>query len=131
MTWNLAQLNQILANVFVVVISLGSGYYFGYKTSQSSTVNVDSAKSIRISSTSSQISSQSINIVTKEVVGVQWIKPNQEPRCDKDHKIKGKFNSQANYYYTPTYKTYDKLNPEICFANEEFAKDSAGFIKKY
>ncbi len=129
MNWNFANLNQILANVFVVTVSLGSGYYFGYKTSQGS-INSNSLKSISGQSSTSQSSVQ-ISIVAKEVVGVQWIKPNQEPRCDKDYKIKGKFNSQTNYYYTPTHKNYEKIKPEICFASEEFAKDSAGFIKKY
>jgi hypothetical protein len=34
-------------------------------------------------------------------------------------------------YYTKTYKSYEKTKPDICFASEEFARDIAGFIKKF
>jgi hypothetical protein len=124
MTWKLSNLNQILATFFIIVMSAGCGYYFGFKTSANNKASVPREISI-------QSSSVQINIISKEVIGVQWIKPNQEPKCDKDHKVKGKFNQQINYYYSPEYKNYERITPEICFSTEDFARDSAGFIKKF
>jgi hypothetical protein len=37
----------------------------------------------------------------------------------------------VNLYYTKENKSYDRVKPNLCFKNEGFAKDVAGFVKKY
>lgn len=65
------------------------------------------------------------------VPGVVWIKAGEEPKCPSTHPIKGRFDTYTGYYYMPDYKTYDKIKPVVCFATEDFAAKTAGFLKKY
>ena len=138
MNWNTDALNpakyslikNILAISFVVLIAGGSGYYFGYKTTFAQ-LNKEFQTKLVDKEKEQKSQEPQVQLVIKEVVGVQWIVPNQQPICDKDHTIKGKFGSNINNFYTKSQKNYDKIVPEICFANEEFAKDKAGFIKKF
>jgi hypothetical protein len=127
--------NSITSSLSAILLALlvgGSGFYFGFKTNfkTNESVNAENnSKTIQkpVVEATNKVVEQ---IVTKEVLGVQWIKPNQSPTCDKDHPIKGKF-SKTNYYYTKSAKTYDRVSPDICFTTEEFARDTAGFIKKF
>jgi hypothetical protein len=124
MTWNFDTIKTVLSYTLVLTMAIGSGYYFGYKTSQAN-VQTELAKQ------KPPTESVQTKIITKEVAGVQWIKPNQDPKCDQDHPVKGNLSNNINNYYTQNHKNYQKITPEICFATEEFARDTAGFIKKF
>ncbi|MBC7472000.1 MAG: hypothetical protein H7196_01915 [candidate division SR1 bacterium] len=125
--------NQILKYFgffFVFCILFGSGFYFGFKTSQSQVTNLTATKSDIKALADSSLSSQD-KIVTKEVEGVFWITPGQKPDCPETHKIKAKFNNtNSGIFYSPDNKNYAKVTPQLCFATEEFARNK-GFLKKY
>ncbi len=67
----------------------------------------------------------------KSPEAVVWIKVGDEPTCPQTHRIKGKFDNTVNVYYTLDNKSYNRVIPHICFSSEEFARDTAGFIKKF
>ena len=129
MNVNKSQLISVFSFICMAALLCGAGYYFGYKTKMTQ-LEADYTKNL-LAKEEELKNRKEEKIVVKEVTGVQWIKPNQQPSCDKDHDIKGKFSGPSGQYYTKTYKTYGKIIPEICFATEEFARDTAGFIKKF
>lgn len=125
--------NQILKYFgffFVFCILFGSGFYFGYKTSQAQSTDLTATKSdIKALADSTSIGQE--KIVAKEVEGVFWIIPGQKPDCPETHKLKAKFAStNSGIFYSPDNKSYAKVVPQLCFATEEFAKNK-GFLKKY
>jgi hypothetical protein len=66
-----------------------------------------------------------------QVDGVHWLKLNEPPECPKTHPVKGKVNSDGGIYYGLDAKNWARIKPQLCFANEEYAKDKAFFEKKY
>jgi hypothetical protein len=125
------QITNILAIILVCGFFVFIGFYFGYKSAKSQ-VELTASKD-EIGKIAQNLNSSTTNekIVAKEIPGVFWIKSNQEPICPKEYPIKGTFNSNGGNYVLKSYKNYDKTRPDICFATEEFARDSVGFIKKF
>ena len=108
------------------VILAGIGFYFGYKTREAQAVDlVDSG----VSTAAKEIEKKEIKAL--EVEGVFWILPNKDPLCPETHPVKGTFSSNSGNFYTKDNKTYERVKPDICFATEDFARDKAGFIKKF
>jgi len=125
-----------LAVVAVALTFFGLGFFFGYKTKASSTnteVNLATNSATFSVATSSEISSSiTPNTPITNNGEVFWIKVGTNPVCPETHPIKGKFDtSTAKFYYTTDNKSYDRVRPDICFTTENFAKDIAGFIKKF
>lgn len=121
-------LSNILAIILIGILCTGLGYYFGTKVA---TKAMQDQQKTEIAKVVENVEKKSENTVTKEVIGVQWFKPNSEPKCDDSHPIKGVFRSGDGVYYTKEFKNYAKTKPDMCFATEEFARDSAGLIKKF
>ena len=116
--------------VFLVIIIFVIGFYFGYKNAKSSaSTNQTSSGSFTPISTAESKPQTEIKAVN--VDGVMWIKAGQDPICPSDHPVKGTFSDNFGNYYTKDNNRYDRIKPDICFATEEFARDTAGFIKKF
>ena len=125
---NKNQISNILAVILIGCLCAGLGYYFGTKVA---TKDLQDKQKVEIAKVVENVEKKTENIVAKEVTGVQWFKPNTEPKCDDTHPIKAVFRSGDGIYYTKEYKNYTKTKPDMCFATEEFARDSAGLIKKF
>lgn len=124
---------SILLVVFIAIIFFAVGFFFGYKTkvNNGSTDTATTATSSPANSASS-ISSTASTTLTNTTTDVFWIKVGTNPVCPDTHPIKGKFDSStAKFYYTTDNKNYDRVRPDICFTTENFAKDTAGFVKKF
>lgn len=102
------------------------GFYFGRKNALA--IQNNQAKS-EVLGLAENIQRQTVKVL--EVPGVYWIKPNQEPICPETHPIKGTFTTTQGYFYLPDHKNYKLVKADICFVNEEFARDVAGFIRKF
>jgi hypothetical protein len=138
--FNKINFNEILSSLGVIcvcVLLFGGGFYFGAKSSKvklkEELSKQEKIQSLAISESSLEKSNIKVEAssVGEPVAGAYWIKVGQAPICPETHPIKGKFDSKVNIYYTPDYPKYDKIKPEICLSDEAFAKDIAGFIKKY
>jgi hypothetical protein len=125
---NQQNLSNILAIILIGCLCGGLGYYFGSKVT---TKALQDQQKVEIAKVADNVEKKTENIVAKEVSGVQWFKPNTEPKCDESHPIKGAFRSGDGIYYTKDFKNYAKTKPDMCFATEEFARDTAGLIKKF
>ncbi len=120
----LATVLHYLGISLLVCVVFGAGFYFGYKNSES--------KSIIVASVNTDRGKIVEPLKAREVDGVFWIQPGKEPACPENAPIKGKFGTDGlNQYYLPENKNYNKIKTSICFATEEFARDKAGFIKKF
>ena len=75
-------------------------------------------------------STENVKLVSKSVDAIQWIKNNENPACNADHPIKG-VSSKDPKYYLKSNKNYEKIKADICFATEEYARDTAGYVKKF
>jgi hypothetical protein len=128
MNFNKNSVSNLLAVILISCICAGLGYYFGTKVA---TRDMQEKQKVEIAKVAQNVEKKIENIVAKDVPGVQWFKPNSEPKCDESHPIKGVFRSGDGIYYVKTYKNYEKTKPDLCFATEEFARDSAGLIKKF
>ena len=118
--------SKVAGIILLCVILTGIGFYFGYKTREAHTANlVDSGVLIA----AKEIEKKEIKAL--EVVGVFWILPNKDPICPENHPVKGTFGANSGNFYTKDNKSYERVKPDICFATEEFARDKAGFIKKF
>ena len=130
------KINEILNTLGILllgVILFGGGFYFGGKTTSAS-LNKELKSDQTISSFTDSITTEPVvEAISKgqEVPGVYWIKVGQAPICPETHPLKGKFDSNVNVYYLPDYPQYDRVKAEICLSDENFASQSAGFIKKY
>ncbi len=126
---NLKSIVNYLGYLVLVVILVGSGFYFGYKNAEASLKTDSTSKNV--SNALAKInSSQKSEVKILEVEGAFWLKNGQDPICPATHPVKGKFDSKANVYYLPENKFYNRSSPDICFASEEYARDKAGFLKK-
>lgn len=121
---NLSKFINISGYVLILLVIFGLGVFFGYKYQESN--KKESGTAVIVTSSSSSAST-----VVKTVEGVYWIKVGQEPICPKDYTIKGTFDANSGNYYTKENKRYDTIKADICFASEEFARDTAGFVKKF
>lgn len=135
MNWTKNSITSALSMVLMAILIGGSGFYFGFKTGSKPLNSLSQSKDSKpypenLDKTLIETEKPTEKIISKEVPGVQWIKANQAPTCDKDYPVKGKFN-KTNQYYTKSAKTYGRKVPDIYFATEEFARDNAGFIKKF
>lgn len=103
------------------------GFWFGLKYDTNTSSNLtQTTYGISVSASSSA------NIVATEVPGIMWIKAGEDnTKCPVDHPIKGKFDSYTGYYYMPDQKSYKNVKAVVCFATEDYAKNSAGFLRKY
>jgi hypothetical protein len=117
---------------FLVILLFLGGFYFGYKN-RDSQINKDSSEQIIIQTPdlSSSNSKEENSILAKNPDGVFWIKAGQEPICPKEFPIKGRYKDNSQIFYTPESKTYNRVKPDLCFANEDFALKVAGFIKQF
>ncbi len=122
------ELINTLGLVFICLFIFAGGFYFGYQysTSQNSGF-VATPEDIQ----NSVDSLEREEIVALEVEGVHWIKAGEEPICPQEYPIKGKLDTSVNVYYTKDNKFYNRVKPHLCFANEDFASEEAGFIKKF
>lgn len=125
-----------------IVIFIGVGFYFGYKNAEATFTDSDFIAEYQESlaqdsskNTSSKDSDDSLEVIIPEdkelESNVVWMQINEEPICPPTHPIKGKFDNAANVYYTKENNFYNRVIPHICFASEEYAREVAGFIKKF
>jgi hypothetical protein len=115
--------NDWLLTLGLIVLGsglFGGGFWLGYKAQKPAEASVQGAKTI-----------VEKKVDALAVPGVSWIKAGETPSCPESHPIKGKFDSYTGYFYAPDHKGYDKIKPVICFATEEYASKTAGFLKKY
>lgn len=133
---NPKQITQILGVGVLVVIIFIFGFYLGYKnrdskveTVVSSTLTTQTNSPVQVSSNKTDNQNQT---TTPSNQAVFWIKVGENPICPENYPIKGKFDSSsAKFYYTTDNKSYDRVKPDICFTSEDFASNTAGFIKKF
>jgi hypothetical protein len=121
--------NYISMFLLAVIVG-GCGFYFGFKIKS----NQDSDKIFALQQEQTKLKLQSETnekIVIKEVEAVHWIKINKDPICPPTHPIKGVFKTDKSLVYLPSNKSYAKINPDVCFVNEDYATQNAGFIKKF
>jgi hypothetical protein len=128
MNFNKNSVSNLLAVGLIAIICAGLGYYFGTKVA---TRELQEKQKEQIAIVAQNVEKKSETVVAKEVAGVQWFKSNEDPKCDETHPIKGVFRSGDGIYYTRDYKKYETTKPDLCFATEEFARDSAGLRKKF
>jgi hypothetical protein len=117
-----------LGILFVFVATFGGGFYFGFKYQTAQAAGYTSSPG---SPSSIAGAREEVQITAKEVEGVHWIKVGDKPECPDLYPVKGTFSDNLGYFYTKDNKSYDRVKPDICFATEEFAKNSAGFVKKF
>lgn len=134
-TINKPSIYSILVILFSGIVFFPVGFFFGYKTKVNDatpeTSLATTSSSISSSSVTTSVSNQRATSVTN-TTEVFWIKVGTNPVCPETHPIKGKFDSStAKFYYTTENKNYDRVRPDICFTTENFAKDVAGFVKKF
>lgn len=128
------KITDIFGLVVLGLILFVAGFYFGYKT-MSSSAGIgnpfgpnNSSGAITAANSSS---TQEVKIEAKDVPGVYWIKAGESPVCPPEYPIKGRFDNSANVFYTKDSKMYNRVSPDICFATEDFAQNSAGFVRKF
>ena len=121
---------RALGYLCTILIIFGLGFYFGFRVG--GTNNLSQTKTEYSNSNMSSSNSATVKIESKEVPGVFFFKINSADHvCPIDYKVKGTFGTDTGNYYLENNKNYARIKPDICFASEEFARDSAGFIKKY
>ncbi len=118
-------INYIGIALLVVVVFI-IGFYYGFRYHESNNSSVDLTSIQGAAETIEQV-----EVTTKEVEGVRWIKSGEDPTCPADHPIKGKFDSGVCFYYNKDNQFYNRVKAHVCFATEEFAEQSAGCIKKF
>jgi hypothetical protein len=130
------KINDVLNSLGIVLLGIvlfGGGFYFGGKTT-AATMTKELQTNQDISSFAQNVTAEPVVEATSkglEVSGVSWIRVGQAPVCPETHPIKGKFDTNVNVYYLQDHKSYEKVKAEICFSDEAFASQSAGFIRKY
>ena len=116
---------------FLCIISASIGGIFGYRIHQNTTQDIVATPS-EIQTAVQTAEQKKLEIQAQVVSAVFWILPGNQPVCPESHAIKGAFQtSGVSYYYTSDSKQYTRVQPDICFATEEFARDIAGFVKKF
>ena len=121
-----------LGMIFLGVLLFVGGFYFGYKYNAGKTVSTTSGIVAGVEDIKKSADSvTNVQVQAKEVEGLLWIKAGEEPICPNTHPIKGKVDGTIGYYYNKTNKSYDRVKPIVCFATEEYAEKSAGFVKKF
>lgn len=118
-------LNYLGVTLLAIIVFV-TGFYYGFRYHEANTnpVNLSEVKGVADAITNTEI-------VTKEIPGVYWIKPGQDPNCPQDYPIKGKFDSNVCFFYTKENQSYSRVKAHVCFASEEFAETSVGCIKKF
>lgn len=117
-----------LGITFVSVLIFVSGFYFGFKYSEGQDEGFTATTS-DIKGVAEQV--ENVEVITKELEGVYWIKAGEDPTCPKDYPIKGKYDGTVGFFYTKENQFYNRVKAALCFATEDFAENSAGFLKKY
>ena len=122
------QLSQKLAYILIFIVVLGIGFYFGYKLGVTNQNKLSSENSGLVNAEAKE----KTVVKSLELVGVYFFPLNiREHVCPENYDVKGVFSSDYGYYYTKENKNFTRIKADICFTNEEFARDKAGFIKKY
>ena len=124
---------------FLAVILFCFGFYLGIKytpVDSNSTNKKSNSDSLSLNPKPGEDNLTSANkIVGKdglnEIKEISWIKTGQEPICPQTHPIKGRLTNGQKLYYLPENKSASRVKPDICFTNEQYAKDIAGFIRKF
>ena len=111
---------QWVTNALYIFFLLGAGFWLGARWNQAK-------ESVIII----QEQESTIQVEAQEVPGVHWIGVGNSPECPETHPIKGKLGSDAPVFYTKDNDWYDRIKPQLCFATEEYARDVAGFVKKF
>jgi hypothetical protein len=118
-------------SIFLLAVIVGGcGFYFGFKIKS----NQDSDKIFVLEQEQTKLKLEkdtNEKIVIKEVEAVHWIKLNTDPICPSTHPVKGVYKTDKSIIYLPNNKSYAKINPDVCFVNEDYAIKTAGFIKKF
>lgn len=119
--------------IFLAVVLFSFGFYLGFKYKPSDTKtasNQNQANSLQ-NQDKTNISPNQSQVIGKDVPEIFWIKTGSEPVCPTDYPIKGKFADGQKNYYLPENKSAARVKPDICFLNETYAKDKAGFVRKF
>ncbi len=125
------QFTTYLGYTFLFCVLFGAGFYFGFKTSDGRYLNDLKASKTDIQEIAKEVENTPKNGPNvKEVDGLVFMLPGKKPDCPETHKIKGKYDKTTGYFYAPPNKSYEKVVPLICFANEDVAV-SKGFLKKF
>lgn len=112
-----------LVTLGLIILGTGlfsGGFWLGYKAQKPVTPEVKGANVVIEK-----------KVETLSVPGVSWIKAGESPSCPDTHPVKAKFDSYTGYFYTRDHKGYDKIKAMLCFASEDYAENTAGFLKKY
>jgi len=110
---------QYVVLAFLLVIAFGFGFWFGTKQQKVTSAVAQKTQTI-----------EQKTMFALPVPGVEWIKAGADNICPADHPVKAKLDGTTGFYYLPDNKSYDRVKPAFCFVTEEYAKDTAGFIKK-
>ena len=120
------QLSQKLAYFAIFIAVLGIGFYFGFKVGLSNQPKTTNDNQINAEA------KNTVNIKSLELAGVYFFALNTKDHiCPENYSVKGVFSSDYGYYYTKENKNFTRIKADICFTDEIFARDKAGFIKKY
>ena len=117
-----------LGYVLVAFVLVFAGYWLGSKNTEARAIK---EKEQAVAEVIEQNKTKPPEVKALEVVGVHWLKLNELPQCPSTHPVKGKVNSDGGIYYSTDHKNWGKIKPQLCFANEEYARDKAFFEKKY
>jgi hypothetical protein len=125
--------NKLLEKVgfiFLAIILFGFGFYLGqkYKPTDSKTSNIANSDNKKTDNNSPNLPE---TLIGKEIPEIFWIKTGSEPVCPENYPIKGRLTDGQKLYYLPETKSASRVKPDVCFLNEEYAKNKAGFIRKF
>lgn len=117
---------QYISLAAIVIVCIGTGFFFGAKSKVSETKTF--AATTQDLAKIAETKQEEIKIIEKEIPEVYFIKTGDERQCPKDYPIKGKFDT-VPIFYTTQNKTYNRVNPHLCFATEVRAIEN-GFVEK-
>ena len=125
------QAKQAISYITLSIVGIALfvfGFWFGYKYDTNTESSDDAIQAVMGTTLSEPI--EQVEVKTLELEGVKFILPGEEPICDGDYTIKGKYKDNIGVYYTTENKSYDGVKAFMCFATEDFANEY-GFIKRF
>jgi len=146
---NLLDWSKLSGFITIALLISGFGFYFGFKNAEAEAIADSNLETSLTNSETNSIQNAEERLSTIDPESTQpnqaqdginqaisdseifWILPNQEPICPDDYPIKGKFTGDINKFYTKENTFYGRVKPHLCFASEDYALETAGFIKSF
>ncbi len=115
-----------LGTFLLVIIVFIIGFYYGFRYHENNFGGVDLVK---LKDTTESL--ERVEVKTKEVEGIFWIKSGEDPICPNTHPVKIKYDSGVCFFYTKENRSYSRVKAHVCSATEDFAKNQMGCLKKF